>query len=767
MKNCLCLFLLLFPFLLPAQTPFPELPPVFLDDVLPRVDIIMPSDSLAQMLVPGSEYHWHARFVFDNGQIKDTVENIGVKIKGNTSIWANKKSFRVSFNTYEQGRKWLGLEKLNLNGNHNDPTSARSKISCDLMRSMGVIGSRANHVKLYVNGSYYGLYTNVEHVDEQFVKLRYGSNEGNLYKCLWPADLVFKGNNPNLYKEVFGGRRAYELVTNAALDDYSDLAHFIAVLNNTPIADLPCELEKVFNVDAYLKTLAFDILDGNWDGYAYNKNNFYLYHNPATDKFEYIPYDLDNTLGIDWLGQDWVTKNIYNWLPSNEPRPLYQRILAVPAYKQRFSYYMKDYLQTVFKTESLYPYLDDLKALITPAIQSDPYYPLDYGFDIDDFENGWLTELPFTQTPVGLRPYIQGRRSSALQQLQSVDIAPILHRGRHGYLPSATSIPFTATATDDQQVATLQVCYRWDGQAQTCLDLLDDGLNGDGSANDDLYGFSLDLAGQAGLLEYYVEATDNAGKTSRMPTCGWRVIYVGEAARPLVLNEFMASNNSYYPDAAGEFEDWVELYHTGPWPFSIKSFYLTDNEAVPGKWRLPDSLMVPDSYRVFWADSDETQGQMHTNFKLSAEGEYLALYRKNGDDFSLCDRYAFGEVQPDQAIGRLPNGTGEFQPVQPTPGATNQPPTDTEEAAALHPVIHVFPNPAASHLSVSIASQNESIAALELVDANGRQQLLRNGLNSQMVELEIGPGMSGLFFLRVKTSAGRVAWQWVMIEGGR
>ncbi|MCC6724378.1 MAG: CotH kinase family protein [Saprospiraceae bacterium] len=763
MKKCL-LILLVLPVFLTAQTPFPALGPVFKDDVIPRVDITMPTDSLAQMLVPGSEYHWHARFVFDNGQIKDTVENIGIKIKGNTSIWANKKSFRISFNTYEEGRKWQGLEKLNLNGNHNDPLSARAKISCDLLRSMGVIGSRANHVKLYVNGIYYGLYINVEHVDEQFVKLRYGSDEGNLYKCLWPADLVFKGNNPNLYKEELGGRRAYELVTNTSLDDYSDLAQFIAVLNNTPIADLPCELEKLFNVDAYLKTLAFDVLDGNWDGYAYNKNNFYLYHNPVTDKFEYIPYDLDNTLGIDWLGVDWITQNVYSWAPTNQARPLVQRLMAVPAYKKRFTQYMRSFLQTVFTTESLFPYLDSLKALIRPALQADSYYPQDYGFDMDDFDNAWFTELPFNHTPVGLKPYIQGRRSSALQQLNNSDANPTIQRTAHDYLPPANGINFSAAASDDYQMGAVQVCYRWGGQDPvTCLALLDDGLNGDGAASDGIYGVYLDLAGQSGLMEYYTEATDNLGQKGRLPACGWRVIYVGAEARPLVINEFMASNSGYYPDAAGEYEDWVELYHPGPWPFSIKTFYLTDDMAVPGKWRLPDSLMVKDSYRVFWADSDETQGQMHTNFKLSAEGEHLALFRKNGDAFSLCDQYAFSDVQPGQAIGRLPNGTGAFQPVQPTPGAINQPPTAVQEAASDEQVLLVFPNPATNRISVKLMKENEAIEEMALMDANGRQHLHWKGSGRKTLELAIEPVLSGMYFLKITTSSGHAIWQRVLV----
>ncbi|MBK9017794.1 MAG: CotH kinase family protein [Saprospiraceae bacterium] len=129
---------LLLPLALFSQTPFPALPPVFQDDLIPRMDINLPPDSLALMLVPGSEYHWHASFIFNNGQIKDTLENVGVKIRGNTSVGAAKKSFRVSFNTYEPGRKWYDLEKLNLNGSHNDPVVARAKISWDLLRWMGI-----------------------------------------------------------------------------------------------------------------------------------------------------------------------------------------------------------------------------------------------------------------------------------------------------------------------------------------------------------------------------------------------------------------------------------------------------------------------------------------------------------------------------------------------------------------------------------------------------------------------------------------------------
>jgi hypothetical protein len=751
------------PLALLSQTPFPAYPPVFQDDLLPRIDIQMPPDSLAQMLVPGNEYHWHARFIFDNGQIKDTLENTGIRIRGNTSVNAAKKSFRISINTYEPDRKWYGLEKLNLIGSHNDPVVARAKISWDMLRWMGIPAPRANHVKLYINGNYFGLYIHVEHIDEEFVQLRFGNNNGNLYKCLWPADLAYKGSNPNLYKQEYGGRRAYELVTNEAKDDYADLAHFIDVLNNTPINNLPCELEKVFDVDSYLKAMAFDILAGNWDGPIYNKNNFYLYHNLATDKFEYIPNDLDNTVGIDWLGVDWVTRNIYSWAQSGETRPIYKRLNEVPAYKDRFSFYMHHDLQTVFHPDSVFPYLDNLKALIADAAQSDPYRPLDYGFTFDDFEDGWQSSLPWFHTPTGVKSYIQGRWQSANQQLALNDISPIIHQTDLTMWPSATGIQINTSATDDNTLSGMELCYRWNGQPVTCSDLFDDGLHADGVEADGNYGNSLDFSDQTGIFEYYVQATDNTGQQSRQPICGWRVVYVGDTVAPLVINEFMAVNSVIYPDAAGEFEDWIEIYNPKNTAVSLKDFFLTDNMNQPGKWKMPNISIPSQGYAVFWADDEAEQGSHHTNFKLSAEGEYLAIFEKKGDGFTLVDSYTFGQQTPNQATGRLPNGSGNFAQALPTPGANNQPFSPVTEAGLDDYKVTISPNPAVSTIRIALKNTPDNIREVVLFDATGNVIFQKNGLSQQGYSMAPGTGLQGLYVIKVITQTGKTTWHRVVM----
>ena len=72
-------------------------------------------------------------------------------------------------------------------------------------------------------------------------------------------------------------------------------------------------IDRVLNINSFLKYLAVNVLVGSWDDYWYLKNNYYLYNNSESGVFEFIPYDYDNTFGIDWVDQDWGNRDIYNW----------------------------------------------------------------------------------------------------------------------------------------------------------------------------------------------------------------------------------------------------------------------------------------------------------------------------------------------------------------------------------------------------------------------------------------------------------------------
>lgn len=740
-----------------AQDPFPDLAPIYKDDVVARVDITLPPDSLDIILAPGNEesdYHFHATFMFDNGTTRDTIENVGFRLRGNTSRVSQKKSFKVSFNTYESGRKWYGVEKLNLNGEHNDPSVSRTKICWDLVREIGIIAPRASHVQLYINGDYYGVYANVEHIDEEFAGTRFGNKDGNLYKCLWPADLNYLGSDPDLYKLTAGDRRVYELKTNEDIDDYSDLAHFIDILNNTSFNHLRCELETVFNVNSYLLAIAFDILSGNWDGPLYNKNNFYLYHNEATGLFDYIPYDLDNTFGIDWFGIDWSTRDIYAWGHPDEPRPLYWRVMQVQEYRDRFSFYMNRIIEEVYHENALFAEIEAIRTLIGPLVDDDPYYPLDYGFSQQDFNNSFEESLPYNHTPIGIKPFITNRINATLDQLILNDIAPIITSISNNNPDATQEIAIQAFVEDDEEVGSVKVYYQLNGAgAVFSEEMFDDGMHDDKEAGDGWYGALISALETSAIFRYYVQAADMNENADRSPVCSWIEFSIGSSSVSLAVNEFMASNDTTIADEAGEFDDWVEIYNYGSEAIYLGDRYLTDKPDEPTQWQFPDIWIQADEYILVWCDKDEEQGDLHTNFKLSADGDFIGIFDNNDNLNVLIDGFEFGPQITDQAVGRLPNGTGELQVLPATPGSSNDISSAIGELDIPGMSYNIYPNPAHDILFVESDQILSASAEMVILDALGRIVMEKPWQDQLM--LNIGHLPDGLYILAIR-DAGRL-----------
>lgn len=547
-----------------GQERFPDLGILYDDATLARVDITIHPDSLALILMDGNEQSDHeymASFKFIRGEYSHTIDSVGFRLRGNTSRNSQKKSFKVSLNTFIPGQKFMGVEKLNLNGEHNDPSISRARICWKLFRDAEVPAPRSNHVELYINGEYRGLYINVEHIDEEFVDLRFGNNNGNLYKCLWPADLDYLGASPDLYKFKNGERQAYELKTNQEENDYSDLAAFINILNNTPINDLTDDLNMIFNINTYLKNLVVEVLAGHWDSYAYLKNNYYLYHNLRTGKFEYIPYDTDNTLGISWFDDDWTERNIYDWANQSEARPMVERVLANSVYRDRFSFYMKRFLDEFYNSETLDPYIEAIRDQVESSAASDVYRSMDYGFTYNDFYESF--DLAYgAHVRRGLKPFVEERSASALSQLDVNPIDPIitlLYVNRPDFAESA-KVEFLVE--DDNAISEVKV---WIAETDEYIP-----LNPENKGNG-LFSFSYPGIGSTGELKYYLTATDSQSNTTRDPLQGYySIFYTATSDHPGEIQ--VPSKLKLYPNPA---DSYVRLRL----PESYERFYYSIYDA--------------------------------------------------------------------------------------------------------------------------------------------------------------------------------------------
>ena len=141
----------------------------------------------------------------------------------------------------------------------------------------------------------------------------------------------------------------------------------------------------------------------------------------------------------------------------------------------------------------------------------------------------------------------------------------------------------------------------------------------------------------------------------------------------VVINELMADNDNILADPQGDYDDWLELHNLTDTAVSLAGMYLSDKEDEPTKWAFPENTEIPaNGYLIVWLDEDVDDPEgLHADFKLSKGGEAVLLVDTDAQGNQVLDSITFGEQETDVAFGRSPDGTGDFQVVQATPGLQN------------------------------------------------------------------------------------------------
>lgn len=298
---------------------------------------------------------------------------VGIRFKGNSSLYSansNKLPFKLKFNEFEDiypaiaGQRFYGFKSLSLKSNFKDESEVHENVAAQLFRDFGLKSSHTSFYKLYVDyGSgpvYYGLYTLVEEVDDTVIKTQYADDTGNLYK---PEDgaATFATGTFNTYE--FGKK------TNESVLDYSDIQALYDALNSslrlTDTATWKANLEKILDVPIFLKWLAANNVMQNWDTYGVMTQNFYLYRNPSTGLFEWIPWDNNEALVSNnrclTLGASEVTSQ---W-------PLIRYLLDDADYAAQYRLNVHDFATNYFNATRMVPIYEAQSALIQEAVLSE------------------------------------------------------------------------------------------------------------------------------------------------------------------------------------------------------------------------------------------------------------------------------------------------------------------------------------------------------------------------------------------------------------
>jgi CotH protein/chitobiase/beta-hexosaminidase-like protein/lamin tail-like protein len=234
---------------------------------------------------------------------------------------------------------------------------------------------------------------------------------------------------------------------------------------------------------------------------------------------------------------------------------------------------------------------------------------------------------------------------------------------------------FTVLVAVQSQSAIDEVQIGWSaspsGQSGSVF-ALDDGLHGDGEADDLLFGGELPGFPDGEEVTLTATARDVYGLEGQSVV---KSVVIGASGTwSLKINEVLASNSETNVDPDfQESGDWVEIYNEGPDAADLAGMGLSDRADQPDKWLFPaGATLEPMTYLLVWCDNHDVVGQaLHTSFKLSSDGESVVLYDPVAD--VIVDQVDFPALMADESFARLPNLSATWgKTIIPTPMAENQ-----------------------------------------------------------------------------------------------
>lgn len=689
-----------------------------------------------------------------DGEVYDSV---GVRFKGQTSYsmlpqGSQKKSFNITMDHAIDGQELMGYGTLNLNNAFQDASFLREVVYLDLIRDH-VPAAKANFVHLNINGASWGIYPNVQQLNNEFVKQWFFSNSGTLWRADRPAG---SGGGPggggwgdgtaalnDLGSDTMAYQEHYTLKRTERVDPWDDLVRVCQKLEQTPLAALEDSLNNHLDVDRTLWFLASEIAFGDDDGYVYKgKMDYYLYFDAETGHM--VPLEFDGNSVMKNNAATWGA--FYHADDANYP--LLNRMLAVPSMRQRYLAHLRTLIQEKMQSTTFNALLASYSTLIDAEVQADP--------------KKLYTYAAFNSELTVLQNFITNRRNNLTANAEVAQIAPVIssvaHRANNvewaDPLPSE-SVMVTAGIADAATTARVDLFYCLGPYGKfTTVQMFDDGAHADGASGDGVFGASIPQAPSMTRVRYYVKATANntAQSVSFAPVGAEHDVFtylvqVEFAVDPVVrINEVLAQNTSGEQDENGQFEDWIELHNNGSQPFDLSGGWLSDNAANVYKWQFPaGTILGGGDHLVVWADEDASQGPLHASFKLSASGEEVWLAAPNG---LVLDHVEFGQQQANMGYARIPNGTGPFVIQAPTFALNNENSTGVAERADNSISLH--PNPAMERITFALDEPQL------VVIHDALQRVVWQGRATDRLTVDISTWASGTYFVNAAAGVSKL-----------
>lgn len=359
---------------------------------------------------------------FEGAELKE----VAVRYKGNGTFMdataSDKKSLKLNLNEFIKGQKVSGLSKLNFHNNVTDVAAMHEPISYELYRAAGVPAPRTAYVKVTLNADgahtnrFLGLYSIVENPDNQWAEHNFKTKKGAIFKPVTRELFKYQGEDWAKYNQ------AYDPKTELTAKQKQRVFDFAKLVTEASDEDFARRLPEFLDIDEFSRFMATTVWLSSTDSILMMGQNFIVYLNPKTDRFLFVPWDLDRSFGNFFTPSPEKMSIKQAWAEDNR---FLERAMKVPAVNEAYRARLKEFSETIFKPEKIGARVDQLARILRPIVQEEDPGKVER---FDKFVAGIVPEQPANEGPGGfprrfgmqakpIKVFVKERSESVLAQL--------------------------------------------------------------------------------------------------------------------------------------------------------------------------------------------------------------------------------------------------------------------------------------------------------------------------------------------------------------
>jgi len=665
------------------------------------------------------------------------IDGIQVRVRGQSARSYPKKHWKFHMphghDFYNPDLVPIPLDQFNLQGNYSDKTYSRERLSYDTFRETGSPAGITHSVRLQQNGEFFGLYTFLQAMDDDYLTTNNLDENGAWYKAFDDCRFRSLSSLPGEYEKKTRLGEGYDDIF-ALLDGANNLsgqARRDFLFDNVDLAGMA-------------NYLATTVAIHNTD---FPHKNYFLYRDTAGNgRWTMHPWDMDLTFGRNWQGtvlndEIWADRDTIpgrpvevspshplvgeaehkNW--DTRWNKLIDALYEEPEFREMYYRRLRTLVDWLLADGRHEARIDELTAPMVAEAELDRTRWGQYGQAQSMAEAVAILKndyLLVRRTHLKVTHRVPGEVPEAQSASPPIVISEIMYNP-----PGGPDHEFVELYNPSPSEAVDLSGYRLDGLALSLpagtVILPDDYLlvthndpafraeYGSGRFVAAQYTGLLDNGGEAVALRdregntvARVDFTDDppwpVGADGVGPSLelidstgdnGWVANWAPSAApggtpgasnsvagsiapHPgIYINEVLPLNASINPDEQGDFHSWIELYNTNPEPVDIGGMFLTPAHAQPDAWEIPaGTQLCGGCYILVWADNEPGEGPLHASFQLNPFGGTIGLYDAGG---GIVDFLDYGILASDTSFGRFPDGGPDRRIfISVTPAADNE-----------------------------------------------------------------------------------------------